>query len=117
VLADPNNDDPRTDWLAERGDPRGEFIAVQCELARKFDFQLAVRSQELRRRTDPSSAALYRYMRRVMAVLAGDSPSLTPAPRNRDYVPRYAGDSGRGVPRVVAIQAAATIVITMPSTR
>jgi uncharacterized protein (TIGR02996 family) len=52
VLADPNNDDPRrvyADWLAERGDPRGEFIAVQCELARKFDFQLAVREQQLRR--------------------------------------------------------------------
>jgi len=52
VLSDPNNDDPRrvyADWLAERGDPRGEFIAVQCELARKFDFQLAVREQQLRR--------------------------------------------------------------------
>jgi uncharacterized protein (TIGR02996 family) len=52
VLTDPNNDDPRrvyADWLAERGDPRGEFIAVQCELARKFDFQLAIREQQLRR--------------------------------------------------------------------
>jgi len=52
VLADPNCDDPRrvyADWLSERGDPRGEFIAVQCELARKFDFQLAVREQQLRR--------------------------------------------------------------------
>jgi uncharacterized protein (TIGR02996 family) len=52
VLADPNDDDPRrvyADWLAERGDPRGEFIAVQCELARKFDFQLAVREHQLRR--------------------------------------------------------------------
>jgi uncharacterized protein (TIGR02996 family) len=52
VLADPNNDDPRrvyADWLAERGDPRGEFIAVQCELARKFDFHLVAREQQLRR--------------------------------------------------------------------
>jgi uncharacterized protein (TIGR02996 family) len=52
VLADPNNDDPRrvyADWLAERGDPRGEFIAVQCELARKFNFHLVAREQQLRR--------------------------------------------------------------------
>lgn len=37
VLADPQADAPRlvlADWLGERGDPRGEFISVQCELAR-----------------------------------------------------------------------------------
>ncbi|HEX7699964.1 MAG TPA: hypothetical protein VF403_04565, partial [Kofleriaceae bacterium] len=33
--------------MAERGDPRGEFIAVQCELARAFDPQLAKRETEL----------------------------------------------------------------------
>jgi uncharacterized protein (TIGR02996 family) len=52
ALADPNNDDPRRVYApptSPRGDPRGEFIAVQCELARKFDFQLAVRDQQLRR--------------------------------------------------------------------
>jgi uncharacterized protein (TIGR02996 family) len=35
ILADPLNDGPRlvyADWLDERGDPRGEFIRVQCEL-------------------------------------------------------------------------------------
>jgi hypothetical protein len=37
------------DWLAERGDPRGEFIAVQCELARSFDFGLVAREQQLLR--------------------------------------------------------------------
>jgi len=37
------------DWLSERGDPRGEFIAVQCELARKFEFQLVAREQQLLR--------------------------------------------------------------------
>ena len=36
VLENPDDDTPRliyADWLEERGDPRGEFIRVQCELA------------------------------------------------------------------------------------
>ena len=36
IREDPENDTPRlvfADWLQERGDPRGEFISVQCELA------------------------------------------------------------------------------------
>src|SRR5687767_12719020 len=36
ILADPKDDTPRlifADWLQERGDPRGEFIHVQCQLA------------------------------------------------------------------------------------
>lgn len=36
VLSAPDDDVPRliyADWLEERGDPRGEFIRVQCELA------------------------------------------------------------------------------------
>lgn len=37
ILADPLDDAPRlvlADWLMERDDPLGEFIRVQCELAR-----------------------------------------------------------------------------------
>ncbi|MBX3158703.1 MAG: TIGR02996 domain-containing protein [Deltaproteobacteria bacterium] len=37
VLADPDDEAPRrvlADWLDERGDPRGELITLQCELAR-----------------------------------------------------------------------------------
>src|SRR5438477_79436 len=37
VCADADDDAPRlvyADWLDERGDPRGEFIRVQCEWAR-----------------------------------------------------------------------------------
>src|SRR6266511_6221714 len=37
VLDEPDDDAPRliyADWLEERGDPRGEFIRVQCALAR-----------------------------------------------------------------------------------
>lgn len=36
IAAAPDDDAPRlifADWLEERGDPRGEFIRVQCELA------------------------------------------------------------------------------------
>jgi len=36
ILEDPEDDTPRlvyADWLEERGDPRGEFIRVQCRLA------------------------------------------------------------------------------------
>jgi uncharacterized protein (TIGR02996 family) len=36
IQADPDDDVPRliyADWLEDRGDPRGEFIRVQCELA------------------------------------------------------------------------------------
>lgn len=36
IMADPDSDTPRliyADWLEEQGDPRGEFIRVQCEAA------------------------------------------------------------------------------------
>ena len=36
VLAHPEDDAPRlvyADWLSDRGDPRGEFISIQCALA------------------------------------------------------------------------------------
>ncbi|MFK7768989.1 MAG: TIGR02996 domain-containing protein [Mariniblastus sp.] len=55
VVADPHSDEPRlvyADWLEERGDPRGEFIRVQCELETTNDLQkefyeLSVRSEQL----------------------------------------------------------------------
>ena len=36
IFSDPLNDEPRlvyADWLQDMGDPRGEFIAIQCQLA------------------------------------------------------------------------------------
>jgi len=40
IIENPDDDAPRlvyADWLEERGDPRGEFIRVQCQLARLPD--------------------------------------------------------------------------------
>ena len=37
IFANPDDDAPRlvyADWLLERGDPRGEFIQIQCKLGR-----------------------------------------------------------------------------------
>jgi len=51
ILEYPDDDAPRlvyADWLDEQGDPRGEFIRVQCELA-KLD-QEEPRADELRDR-------------------------------------------------------------------
>lgn len=39
ILADPDNDTVRlvyADWLEERGDPKGEFIRLQCAHAKKW---------------------------------------------------------------------------------
>lgn len=51
IAASPDDDLPRlvyADWLEERGDPRGEFIRVQCELARHPDDpHLCARETEL----------------------------------------------------------------------
>jgi uncharacterized protein (TIGR02996 family) len=54
VCADPDDDAPRLvygDWLLEQGDPRGELIAVQCELTRLLGKEPAsTRVYDLRRR-------------------------------------------------------------------
>jgi uncharacterized protein (TIGR02996 family) len=52
VLASPDDDTPRlvlADWLTQRGDPRGEFISVQCAIAAgKGDYRgLVEREREL----------------------------------------------------------------------
>jgi uncharacterized protein (TIGR02996 family) len=50
VVAAPGDDAPRlvyADWLSERGDPRGELVALQCELARMVPGQ---RRDDLRSR-------------------------------------------------------------------
>lgn len=52
ILARPDDDEPRlvyADWLTQQGDPRGEFITVQCALATGTgDYSaLAAREREL----------------------------------------------------------------------
>ncbi|MGV3623189.1 MAG: TIGR02996 domain-containing protein [Archangium sp.] len=50
ILASPEDDGPRqvlADLLTEQGDPRGEFIAVQLQLARENNPPLAAQAQEL----------------------------------------------------------------------
>ena len=55
IIANPVDDAPRliyADWLEERGDPRGEFIRVQCDLARMAPgdpryFELYRRTEQL----------------------------------------------------------------------
>src|SRR5215813_14910898 len=56
IRAAPDDDGPRlvyADWLEERGDPRGEFIRIQCVLEHIADDaperpDLEAREQELR---------------------------------------------------------------------
>ena len=50
IIANPDDDAPRlvyADWLTERGDPRGEFIAVQIALAKHPTDDLRAREAEL----------------------------------------------------------------------
>src|ERR1700694_4004760 len=55
IIDRPDDDAPRliyADWLEERGDPRGEFIRVQCALARMDEYDprrwdLEAREKEL----------------------------------------------------------------------
>lgn len=54
IRENPDDDGPRlvyADWLEERGDPLGEFIRVQCELARIGDGE-SPNLKSLRRRED-----------------------------------------------------------------
>jgi uncharacterized protein (TIGR02996 family) len=58
IIANPDDDTPRlvyADWLDEQGDPRGEFIRVQCALATMADedpgrWDLELRQARLLRR-------------------------------------------------------------------
>lgn len=53
IIEQPDADFPRlhyADWLDERGDPRGEFIRVQCELAAHPKHHTAETGCPLRRR-------------------------------------------------------------------
>src|SRR5206468_7966092 len=69
IIADPDDDAPRliyADWLDERGDPRGEFIRVQCALARMDEWD--PRRWDLKRREQDLLAA---HKRAWLGTIAG----------------------------------------------
>jgi uncharacterized protein (TIGR02996 family) len=61
IVAAPDDDAPRlvyADWLMQRGDPRGELIAVQCRLAAgDASTEIATRERELRALLEPQLIA------------------------------------------------------------
>jgi len=87
VLAHPDDDTPRlvlADWLTERGDPRGELIAVQCALARPLvrekAQELAKQELDLLREHGPTWVADH-----------GLDPARVTAARRHDAVERARG--------------------------
>jgi uncharacterized protein (TIGR02996 family) len=75
ILASPDDDTPRliyADWLEEQGDPLGEFIRVQCELAtlRAPQKRGGMYGNEQPRVKNPSKAKRFRELSdRQMALL------------------------------------------------
>jgi uncharacterized protein (TIGR02996 family) len=69
IVTHPDEDAPRliyADWLEERGDPQGEFIRVQCELAASPQ---SARCRELRQR---EAAILAAYREEWVRSLGGE---------------------------------------------
>src|SRR5262245_39883880 len=103
TLDTPDEDAPRliyADWLEERGDPRGEFIRVQCALARPDlndagRAKLQAREQELLLKHGRdwlgqgcSPRLRWRFHRGLLAGLEGMFQS-TRVRRYRDYLRFY----------------------------
>jgi uncharacterized protein (TIGR02996 family) len=88
VLAEPDNDAVRlvyADWLEERGDPRAEFIRVQCALAKKGtkDPRRAARERELLAAYEgrwtgrlPDWVRAWRFRRGFIEEVSVDVPTL-----------------------------------------
>src|SRR5262249_46940199 len=69
IIENPNDDGPRlvyADWLEESGNPRGEFIRVQCEKAR---IPMPLGCQMLSTGHKPEWCDACRVMRREHALL------------------------------------------------
>ena len=100
IIAAPDEDGPRlvyADWLEERGDPRAEFIRVQCEEARLGD---CARRSKLRRR---AKLLRERYGSEWTAALDASGPEFRDLEYHRGFVEsatisiRYFLKSGAGV--------------------
>jgi uncharacterized protein (TIGR02996 family) len=99
----PDDDTPRlvyADWLEEHGDPHGEFIRVQCALARlpqgdSHRWALAKRERQLWERHhtewlkghDPSRAGLKTFLRGFRFFIRH---RVNDYPRRQQYVSRWA---------------------------
>lgn len=81
VLAAPRDDRPRrvyADWLLERGDPRGELISVQCDLAqRPDDAALRAREAALLRAHEAAWLAAFKKLARTVELNRGFVESAT----------------------------------------
>ncbi len=83
IIAAPDDDGPRlvyADWLEERGDPRAEFIRMQCEEARLGECK---RRTDLRRR---AKLFLQRYGRDWTAELGATGPEFRDPEYHRGFV-------------------------------
>ncbi|MEW5743372.1 MAG: TIGR02996 domain-containing protein [Myxococcota bacterium] len=102
VFARPEDDAPRlvmADWLTEHGDPRGEFIVLQCELARIPPGQQVQRSRALEARV----AELHR---RYAASWATCLRGLKPRPQyhfHRGFMSSARFRMGAGLARLPAL--------------
>ena len=95
VLAAPDDDAPRlvyADWLLERGDPRGEFIQLQCQIAAAKDRYapeieaLKKRAKKLQKAHQRTWAAAlrehvyaYTWRRGFVEAVTGKAAKLLPA--------------------------------------
>jgi len=107
VLAAPDDDEPRlvyADWLTEQGDPRGEFILVQIELARLGgDDATGPRAEELRAR----EAALFaKHKKGWQALAPGGRVELTIGDRRWVHGSPTKWEFCRGFARAVTMNAA-----------
>jgi uncharacterized protein (TIGR02996 family) len=105
IVAHPNDDAARlvlADKLSEAGDPRGEFIVVQCMLAARG--LPPPRTLELRRRAD----ALLQYHRRAWTANADGAERCV---MRRGFVDEIEADAGALLPR------AANLFANEPITR
>jgi uncharacterized protein (TIGR02996 family) len=113
VLELPDDDGPRlvyADWLDERGDPRGEFIRVQCELARLAEDD--PRRGELQAREGALLTAHRReWNQPLYQLLTETSPSISHRER-REIVRRCT--YRRGFVEGVAVRTAVFVTCTDP---
>jgi uncharacterized protein (TIGR02996 family) len=95
VLEDPDADAPRlvyADWLEERGDPRGEYLRIECQLLKLPAIEgrfsaLWARLQELHKALDLGWVARVRRLPRMHVVCAEDGLGLVLVIANPASIP------------------------------